>query len=64
MIRFRFVEDHRGAWGVKRICRALGVSRSSFYVWRAGGQARQARRWEEGLLAAEITVIHLASRGA
>ncbi|MFJ9847758.1 IS3 family transposase [Kitasatospora sp. NPDC101155] len=64
MIRFRFVDDHHGAWGVKRICRVLGIARSSFYAWRAGEQARRARRREEDLLAAEITVIHVASRGA
>ncbi|MFE7558193.1 transposase [Kitasatospora sp. NPDC057500] len=37
VIRFRFVEDHHGAWGVKRICRVLGITRSSFHAWRAGG---------------------------
>ncbi|MFE5587225.1 IS3 family transposase [Kitasatospora sp. NPDC056531] len=64
MIRFRFVEDHHGAWGVKRICRVLGIARSSFYDWRAGEQALRARKRAEDLLAAEIAVIHLASRGA
>ncbi|WP_380280475.1 IS3 family transposase [Kitasatospora purpeofusca] len=64
MIRFRFVEDHHGAWGVKRICRVLGIARSSFYDWRAGEQARRDRERAEDLLAAEITVIYLASRGA
>ncbi|MEU3560665.1 MULTISPECIES: hypothetical protein [unclassified Kitasatospora] len=64
MIRFRFVEDHHGAFGVKRICRALGIARSSFYAWRAREQDRRARERAEDLLAAEIAVIHLASRGA
>ena len=32
--RFRFVAEHRGAWGVKRLCRVLGVSRSGFYACR------------------------------
>ena len=35
MSRFRFVEDHRGAYGVKRLCRAVGCSRSGFYDWVA-----------------------------
>ncbi|MFF2956771.1 IS3 family transposase [Kitasatospora sp. NPDC057965] len=64
VIRFRFVEDHHGAWGVKRICRVLGIGRSSFYDWRAGEQARRDRERAEDLLDAEITVIHPASRGA
>ncbi|MFJ3217570.1 DDE-type integrase/transposase/recombinase [Kitasatospora sp. NPDC086801] len=44
MIRFRFVEDHHGAWGVKRIRRVLGIARSSFCDWRAGEAARRARK--------------------
>jgi len=64
VIRFRFVDDHHGAWGVKRICRVLDIARSSFYAGRAGEQGRRARERAEDLLAAEITVIHLASRGA
>ncbi|GIH50600.1 hypothetical protein Mro03_57790 [Microbispora rosea subsp. rosea] len=33
--RFQFVADHAGAFGVKRLCRVLSVSRSGFYRWRA-----------------------------
>ncbi|MFI9322702.1 IS3 family transposase [Kitasatospora aureofaciens] len=40
------------------------IARSSFYAWRAGEQDRRARERAEDLLAAEIAVIHLASRGA
>lgn len=29
--RFQFVEDHRGDFGVKRLCRMMQVSRSGFY---------------------------------
>ncbi|WP_344641158.1 transposase, partial [Kitasatospora cystarginea] len=64
VILFRFVDDHHDAWGVKRIRAVLGIPRSSFYAWRAGEAARRARLREEELLAAEISVIHLASRGA
>jgi hypothetical protein len=41
--RFQFVEDHRGAFGVKRLCRILAVSRSGFYQWLADADARA--RW-------------------
>ncbi|MET8030529.1 hypothetical protein [Streptomyces avermitilis] len=41
--RFQFVEDHRGAFGVKRLCRILAVSRSGFYQWLAGVSARAGR---------------------
>jgi hypothetical protein len=39
--RFQFVEDHRGAFGVKRLCRILAVSRSGFYRWLAGDRRGQ-----------------------
>jgi transposase len=31
--RFRFVAEYRSAYGVKRLSRVLGVSRSGFYAW-------------------------------
>ncbi|MFE9601296.1 AMP-binding protein [Streptomyces hokutonensis] len=31
--RFEFVADHRGAFGVKRLCTVLNLSRSGFHQW-------------------------------
>ncbi|MEU0730642.1 IS3 family transposase [Streptomyces sp. NPDC006140] len=59
--RFQFVDDHRGACGVKRLCRILAVSRSGFYRWLAGADAR-ARADAE--LAGRITEIHAESDGS
>ncbi len=33
MSRFDFVAGHRGAFGVKRLCTVLGLSRSGFCRW-------------------------------
>jgi len=41
--RFQFVADHRHAFEVKRLCSTVEVSRSSFYAWEGGAQARAAR---------------------
>ncbi len=41
MSRFQVVEDHRDAFGVKRLCRVLEVSRSGFYRWLAAAPARE-----------------------
>lgn len=30
--RFQLVEDHKDAWGVKRLCQVIGIARSSFYA--------------------------------
>lgn len=45
MNRFQFVEDHKDAYGVKRLCEVVEVARSSFYAWldSAGRRAAKAR---------------------
>ncbi|MCY0932519.1 IS3 family transposase, partial [Streptomyces sp. H27-H1] len=62
--RFQFVDDHRGASGVKRLCRILALSRSGFYRWVAGADARSGRVRADAELADRITVIHQESDGS
>ena len=62
--RFQFVEDHRDAFGVKRLCQVLGVNRSGYYKWLAGRQARAARQRDDQLLADRIRQVHTDSGGA
>jgi transposase InsO family protein len=56
--RFQFVADHASAFGVKRLCRVLAVSRSGFYRWRAAAQVRAARAQADTELAMRIRTIH------
>lgn len=63
MSRFRFVEDHRDTYEVKRLCRLVEVSRSGFYAWRATPPATRPRAVADRELVAVITEIHQASRG-
>ncbi|MFC5833137.1 IS3 family transposase [Nonomuraea insulae] len=56
--RFEFVADHVGAFGVKRLCRVLGLSRSGFYRWMKAASARAARAAADAALAEEIKQIH------
>ncbi|MCX4486353.1 IS3 family transposase [Streptomyces anulatus] len=62
--RFQFVDDHRDAFEVKRLCQVLEVNRSSYYKWRAGREARAARRRDDQRLAAKIREINAESGGA
>jgi putative transposase len=64
VIRFRLVDDHRGAYGVKRICQVWEIDRSSCYGHLARAAARAARALAEDELAQEIAEIHAASGGA
>ncbi|GAA1997409.1 IS3 family transposase [Nocardiopsis rhodophaea] len=58
MSRFCFVEDHRGAYGVKRLCRVLEVSRSGYYAWKAGAAGRAKRAAADAELTAAIRAVH------
>ena len=60
MSRFRFVEDHRGVYDVKRLCHVVGVSRSGFYVWK--GRCPSPRAVADAELLARIRTIHTDSR--
>jgi putative transposase len=60
--RYRFIDQHSYQYGVRRCCRAVGVSPSGFYDWhRRGPSARQ--RADQALLV-EIRRIHWESGGA
>ncbi|WP_147945423.1 IS3 family transposase [Microbispora sp. CSR-4] len=61
--RFQFVADHASAFGVKRLCRVLAVSRSGYYRWRAAAPARSARAAADAELATRIRTIHVEFDG-
>ncbi|MFD7057307.1 hypothetical protein ACFWBS_56680 [Streptomyces mirabilis] len=48
---------------MQRICRVLEVSRSGYYRWLAGAEARQARRAADDALVEEIREIHADHKG-
>ena len=61
MSRFQFVADHQHAYGVKRLCGLLTVSRSGFYQWCRAAGARAEREHADQVLTEAILVIHRAS---
>ncbi|MFD7620541.1 IS3 family transposase [Streptomyces sp. NPDC059802] len=58
-----FVSAHAEMFGIKRICRVLEVSRSGYYRWITGAEARAGRQFEEDALVEEIREIHAEHRG-
>ena len=63
MSRFQFVDDHRGAYGVKRLCEIVEVARSSFYAWLAAAPTRTARSAADAALAATIRALQDPTQG-
>lgn len=57
MNRFQFVQDHQGAFGVKRLCQVIEIARSSFYAWAAAAPARAVRAAEDQALAQRIRKV-------
>jgi hypothetical protein len=56
----RFVAEQRHVYGVKGLCRVLGISRSGFYAWL--GRSPSARSVSDTELAGMIVEIHQRSR--
>ena len=52
----RYIDEHRGRFGVEPICRALGVSASAYYQRATGG--RSGREVEDERLLEVIRVTH------
>jgi transposase InsO family protein len=63
MSRFQFVEDHHGAYGVKRLCRVLRVSRSGYYRWQSAAPFRLECERADRELGEQIQAIHADSDG-
>ena len=64
MTRYRFVAQYQPQYGVRRCCRAVGVSPSGFYDWHRRLHQPSARVRADQVLTAEITRIHRQSGGA
>jgi hypothetical protein len=60
---YRFISEHRAAFGVTRLCRVLGVRRPRFYEWPAAAPARAGQAAVDECLADEITEAHTRSSG-
>ncbi len=57
----QFVADQAAHHPVRLLCRAVGVSRSSFYAWR--DRQPSARAQADGPLTERIRQVHQRSRG-
>ena len=60
-MRYRFIDEHRGRFRVRSMCRALGVSRGGFYDWRR--RPESARTAANRCLLERIRAVHQGSRG-
>lgn len=59
-MKYQFIHSHRGEFGLEKMCRTLGVSRSGYYSWLT--RKPTCRSEENARLETEIQVIHEESR--
>jgi len=59
-VKYRFIEEHRRAFGVSAMCTVLGVSRSGYYEWRERSPSERALENER--LLGLIRQVHADSR--
>jgi putative transposase len=60
-VKFGFVDEHRGVWPVRLMCKALGLSASGYYAWRSRPESRRAI--VNRALLDDIRLIHAQSSG-
>ncbi len=63
MIRFRFVDDARKTYPVKRLCEVLTLNRSSYYKWKSSAAGRKKRLLSDAILGAKVKVVFAAEKG-
>jgi transposase InsO family protein len=61
--RFRFISEQRADFGVKRLCRVLGVHGSGFYAWLARADRRATQSVQDDRLVDQIRQIHRDTSG-
>jgi transposase InsO family protein len=59
-MRYRFIEDYRGQFGIQAMCRVLAVSASGYYEWRSAPESNRAR--ENVRLLTHIRAVYEESR--
>jgi putative transposase len=59
-MRYTFIAEHAGEFGVERMCRVLGVARSGYYAWKQRGPSVRAQTNQA--LAGQIRAEFSASR--
>ena len=60
-MKFGFVDEHRGVWPVRMMCRVLGLSASGYYAWRVRPESLRAAA--NRALIEDIRLIHAESCG-
>lgn len=60
-MKYQFIENHRSAFAVEKMCRSLQISKSGYYAWRTRPQSKREQANEK--LDHHIRIIYEQSKG-
>lgn len=62
-MKYAFIEQHRQAFSIQRMCALLGVARSGYYAWRQRDGAPSSRRRQQAVLDQRVAEAYRHRRG-
>ncbi len=62
-MKYAFIEQHRQAFSIQRMCAFLGVARSGYYAWRKRDGAPSSRRRQQAVLDQRVAEAYHLRKG-
>lgn len=62
-MKYAFIEQHRQAFSIQRMCAFLGVARSGYYAWRQRDAAPSSRRRQQAVLDQRVAEAYHHRKG-
>ncbi|QJQ95864.1 MULTISPECIES: IS3 family transposase [Halomonadaceae] len=62
-VKYAFIEQHRQAFSIQRMCAFLGVARSGYYAWRKRDGAPSSRRRQQAVLDQRVAEAYHLRKG-
>ena len=62
-MKYAFIQQHRQAFSIQRMCAILGVARSGYYAWRRRGGKPSPRRRQQAVLDQRVAQAYHHRKG-
>lgn len=62
-MKYAFIQQHRQAFGIQRMCAVLGVARSGYYAWRQRGAEPSPRRRQQAITDKRVALAFQQNKG-
>ncbi len=62
-MKYAFIQQHRQAFSIQRMCAVLGVARSGYYAWRQRGGEPSSRRRQQAITDQRVALAFQQQKG-